>query len=78
MAGAVILFGLLMGLRSHLHSAWLRDGAAGAAFAILLGAMAQFRKSKANTGTQRSTSPNGDQPKPPADSGVSKGPPSVS
>jgi hypothetical protein len=77
-AVAIILFGLLMGLRTHFHSAWLRAGTAGVAFVILFGAVTQFRKGKAARGTQQGASPNGGPAKPHGDSGATGGPPSVS
>ena len=77
MAVAVILFGLLMGLRTEFKSAWLRDVTAGVAFAVLFTTLTQFRKDKPHSGPQ-GASPNGGPAKPPASSGVSEGPPSVS
>lgn len=52
LAVAVIVFGLLMGLRTKLQSEWLRAAAAGVAFALLFTTVNLFRKSKHDSGTQ--------------------------
>jgi hypothetical protein len=53
LAVAVIVFGLLMGLRTELHSDWLRAVAAGVAFVVLFTTMNHLRKSKPDSGTQQ-------------------------
>ncbi len=73
---AVILFGLLMGLRSQFQSEWLRALVAGAAFLVLFGTLNYLRKGKSDSSTQAG-SPNGGPAKPNGDSGASGGPPSV-
>ena len=78
LAVAVIVFGLLMGLRTELHSEWLRAVAAGVAFVVLFTTMNHLRKSKPDGGTQQGASPNGDPAKPHGDPGATEGPPSVS
>ena len=75
---AVIVFGLLMGLRTEFRSEWLRCATAGVAFVVLFTSLNHFRKGKRDTNTQRGTSPlNGGAAKPLGDSGDSGEPPSV-
>ena len=77
MAAAITVFGLLMGMRGNLSSAWLRAAAAGAAFAVLVPAVNYYRKTKPKGETQPPVAPNGGPGKPLDNSGSAEGPPSV-